>query len=214
MFSVDNLFNIEIKSQRYIQLFIALVGVFSVNFFLSQIPKYILLLQVSTYSNIGTIFTKFVLTPITVIYMVIIFAYSGKVILNQNLATGDMDWMIISYAVITISCYMFWTPLWDRPNSKFRKLIWTTLLLQSIILAISIWLRVDGGCCQSELYLLALFAIWLLIISLYFLICEDASYKWFFFSISLLPLIYIYISNKEAISSLSHCFDEVVFQFC
>jgi len=53
MFSLYELFQIEILDKRYLQFFILVLGLFSVNYFLSQMPKYICLLQLKKYTRVG-----------------------------------------------------------------------------------------------------------------------------------------------------------------
>jgi len=50
LYSIEELFNIEIANRRYSQLAIIIFGIYGVNLFLAHIPKYILLLQVRTYT--------------------------------------------------------------------------------------------------------------------------------------------------------------------
>jgi hypothetical protein len=198
MFSLQELFDVEILDKRYWQFMILVLGVFSVNFFLSQMPKYICLLQLKKYTRVGEVFTKYILTPITMLYMLVLFAYIIKIFMFQLWETVTIDWMIIGFTFFAIATYMFWTPLVVVLNSQFRKLIWGSLLTLSMLLALSIWLRFLQGTSFELLYLISLFDAWLMLISLYFLLFEKASYKWLFFSISLL----IGVSQSEYVIDL------------
>jgi hypothetical protein len=198
MFSLYELFGIEILNKRYLQFLILILGLFSVNFFLSQMPKYICLLQLKKYTRVGEVFTKYILTPITLLYMLLLFSYIIKILLFGLWNRVTIDWMIISFSFFSIATYMFWTPLVVKLNYKFRKLIWGSLLSLSIILALSIWIRLGQEIAIESLYLILLFDLWLGLISLYFLLFENASYKWLFFSIS----ISIGISQSEYIIGL------------
>lgn len=190
LYSLNMLFEIEIENRRYLQLAVLVMGFFSVNFFLSQMPKYILLVQRQKYSKVGRVFTKYVLTPTMLLYMVILFGYIVKIILLQSWEKITIDGMIITFSLLAIGTYMFWTPLWVQSNNKFRKLIWGSTFILSIVLALSIWIRFKLGVDIAGLYLISLFALWLGVISLYFLFFKNASYKWLFFSISLSILIF------------------------
>ena len=186
MFSLRELFEVEVLDKRYLQFSILVLGVFSVNFFLSQMPKYICLLQLKKYTRVGEVFTKYILTPITMLYLLVLFAYIFKILIFGLWNEVTIDWMIIGFTFFAIATYMFWTPLVPKLNSSFRKLIWGSLLSLSVILALSIWIRLIQGSISEILYLISLFDAWLMLISLYFLLFENASYKWLFFSISLL----------------------------
>ena len=185
LFSLKELFEIEVESKRYVQFAVIVLGLFTVNFFLSQMPKYICLLQLKKYTKIGAIFTKYILTPITLIYMIILFSYIIRVIFLEQWSSVTIDWMIISFSFLSIGTYMFWTPLVESLNKEFKNLIWGSTLTLSFVLALSIWIRYEQGISESSLYLIALFDVWLGLVSLYFLLFKRASYKWLFFSISL-----------------------------
>ena len=206
MYALYHLFGVEIESKRYAQFFILVLGLFSVNFFLSQMPKYICLLQLKKYTRVGEVFTKYILTPVTLLYLLVLFAYIVKILLFGLWDKVTIDWMIIGFSVLAISTYMFWTPLVVQVNRKFRELIWGSLLNLSIILALSIFIRLCQGTTIEILYLISLFDLWLGLISLYFLFIEKASYKWLFLSIS----VWIGISQSEyvidLVSSLKVCF--------
>ncbi len=193
---LHKLFGLEILDRRYLQFVIFVIGIFSVNFFLSQMPKYIFLLQLKKYTQIGEIFTKYVLTPVTILYLLVLFAYIFKIfIMGLWSELVSIDLMVIGYTVVSISTYMFWTPLVENFLPFFKSLIWKPLFLLSAILALSIFIRLVDGGNLKDFYLLILFDIWLGLISIYFLLYEKASYKWLFFSISLL----IGVSQSEYI---------------
>ena len=205
MYSVEHLFGFVLDTKHYIQVAIAIIGLFSVNYFLGHLPKYILLLQKNHYANIGAVFTKYILTPVFLIYLLLLTAYIAKIVLEKSWLTVNIDFMSIGYTVVAIATYMYWTPLWDEANRKFRTLIWGSIFVLSIILGLSIWLRL-GLTGVEAYYLMILFTSWLALMSVYFLFVKEASYKWLFFSIS----FFIVISQSEQLINVSvNLFDKV-----
>ena len=198
MYALKELFGISLATVRYVQVAIAIVGLFSVNYFLAHLPKYIVLVQTNRYANIGMVFTKYILTPVFLIYFLLLFAYIIKIIIEKRWLGTNIDALSLGYTVVAMATYMYWTPLWNEPNRKFRVFLWGTLLLLSLFLATQIWFRVQAS--QAELYtLMSLFTLWLLLVSSYFLFFEKASYKWLLFSISL----FIVLSQSEHLINLS-----------
>lgn len=183
-FSLEELFGITLLAKRYLQFMILVLGFFSVNFFLSQLPKYIFLLQLKKYTPVGKVFTQYILTPITILYMLVLFAYIFKMFFYGLWDRVTIDWMIIGFTFLAIITYLFWTPLLEEVEHEFKNLIWGALFVLSVVLALSLWVRLYQGVGFELLYLLILFDVWLGLISLYFLLFEKASYKWLFFSIS------------------------------
>ncbi len=198
MYTLDKLFNISFSAVRYVQVAIAIVGLFSVNYFLAHLPKYIMLVQKNRYVNIGVVFTKYILTPVFLIYFLLLFSYIIKNIIEKTWLNINIDSLAIGYTVVSIATYMYWTPLWNEPNRKFRIFLWGTLFLLSFLLLVQTWFKIQVS--QYELYnMMSLFILWLLLISSYFLFFEKASYKWLLFSISL----FIVLSQSEHLINLS-----------
>ncbi len=198
MYALERLFSLTIEVYRYTEFLILVLGLFGVSYFLGKMPKYIMLVQKNQYGEVGLVFTKYILTSSFLIYFLILFAYIFKVVLNGTYAKVNMDLLIVGYVIIAIGTYIHWTPLWHEPNRKFRLFLWGSNFLLSLILASSLYLRTLSSSLE-EYYLISLFTLWLGLISLYFLLFKEASYKWLFFSLSLL----IVISQSEQFLEIS-----------
>lgn len=188
LYALESLFSITLDERHYLQFGFFLLGVFAVSAFLSKMPKFIMLVQKNRYDDMGLIFTKYILTPSFFIYFLLLFAYIVKVFMVQGYKEENIDLLALGYVFIAIGTYMHWTPLWDDANKKFRLLIWGSLFVLSLILALTLYERIMVSS-LDEHYLMSLFTFWLLSVSLYFLFVKEASYKWLFFSISLLIVI-------------------------
>ncbi len=209
LYSIEKLFNIYIPTIRYAQLAILVFGIYGVNLFLSQIPKYILLLQVRTYTKAEIIFTKYILTPLTIGYFLILVAYSTKILFTMQWPSGIVSWISILFSLVAITTYLFWTPLWEKENIQFKRAIWIAILLQTIMLGLSIWMRIDEYGITESRYFVALFGSWLVLMSFYFIFVKEASYKWLFVTLTILLIgsqfgkySAIEVSKKDQISRL------------
>jgi len=186
LFAIEKLFNIEISPIRYAQVAVIIFGIYGVNLFLSQIPKYIILLQARRYTKAEEIFTKYILTTLTVGYFLIIFIYSLKILFSMSWPSGVVAWISIIFSIIAILTYLFWTPLFEEENIKFKVAIWGAILFQTIMLAIALYFRIKEYGFTESRYFVTLFGVWLFLMSLYFLFIKNASYKWLFVTITLL----------------------------
>lgn len=197
-YALEVLFAFTILEHHYLQFLLFVLGTFSVSYFLGKIPKYIMLVQKNKYDGLGLVFTKYILTPSFFIYFMILFAYIIKVLIEKTWTEINIDLLAIGYVSVAIGTYMHWTPLWDDANKKFRAFIWGSTFVLSLLLGLSVYVRTLSAS-FDEYYLMALFTLWLFFISLYFLFFKEASYKWLFFSISLL----IVISGSEQVINIS-----------
>ena len=189
LFSIDTLFSLEIQSKRYMQLLFLIFGLFGVNYLLSQIPKNPHSLTIHTYTKIEIIFTKYILTPLVIFYFFILYAYTFKVLIEENLPKGILAWIISIFCTVAIITYLFWTPLWSKKAKKYKNLLLLPLFLQTIMLGIAINIRVSAYAWTESRYMIAIFGVWLFGVSLYLILIKNAKYKWIFITLSLLLLV-------------------------
>ena len=187
IFAIEKLFDFDMESKRYFQMDILIVGLFGVGYFLSEIPKNPLLSKDSiSNSKIEIFFTKWLLTPLSGLYFVILYAYSAKLLITLDLPKGILAWLVVMFSTVAILTYLFWTPFAKEQNSRWRKWIWIAVLFQTIMLFIAIGIRVEEYSWTESRYMVFLLGLWLAGVSLYFLIFKNAKIKWIFISLSLL----------------------------
>ena len=187
IFAIEKLFDFDIEGKRYFQMDVLIVGIFGVAYFLSQIPRNPLLSKDSlSNSKIEIFFTKWLLTPLSGLYFVILYAYSAKLLITLDLPKGILAWLVVIFSTVAILTYLFWTPFAKEQNSRWRKWIWIAVLLQTIMLFIAIGIRIEEYSWTESRYMVFVLGLWLGGISLYFLIFKDAKIKWIFISLSLL----------------------------
>jgi len=190
LFAIEKLFHFELERLRYGQLALTVFGIFGINLFLSQIPKHPLYLEPRSYSNAKKIFTKNLLAPIALIYFIILFAYTAKILWSLAWPEGVLSWIIIAFSMVAIVTYLFLTP-YLKNSSLTQRLIWLAILLQTIMLGMALWMRIEAYGITYNRYLLSLFSIWLALMSLYFILFGKAQQKWLFFFASL----FIFVSQ-------------------
>jgi hypothetical protein len=185
-YALQKLFDITIRGHRVEEQFTLIIfALFSINYFLSQIPKEPLSIVARPYTKVENIFTKYILTPLVTGYFLILFAYTAKIIYLGEWPTGVMAKLILIFSVLAILTLMFWTPLWSEKNSRYKKVIWVAILLQTFVLAMSIYLRIEQYGVTENRYYIALSGIWLSVTALYFIVTTNSSYKWIFVTIPL-----------------------------
>ncbi len=183
-YSIDKLFSLEISGKRYAQLLFLVIGLFGVNYFLSQIPKNPHHLKIHTYTKIETIFAKYIITPLVVFYFLILYTYTFKILITGSFPKGILAWIIIAFSFVAVITYLFWTPLWGEKGKRYRRFLPLILFLQTIMLGVAISMRVADYAWSEHRYMVALFGVWLFGITLYFLLFKDAKYRWIFITLT------------------------------
>ncbi len=189
LYAVDKLFSLDISGKRYGQLVFLVIGLFGVNYFLSQIPKETESLKIHAYTKVENIFTKYILTPMAVGYFLILYAYTFKILLTSEWPKGILAWIIIAFSAVALVTYLFWTPLWSERAKKYKRFLFVVLFLQTIMLALAISMRISAYGWTENRYMVVILGLWLFGISLYFLLVKHAKYKWIFLVLTLLIMI-------------------------
>ena len=189
MYAIETLFHVDIRSVRYGQVAMFSFGLFSVIYFLSQIPRHPLFLEARPYSKVKRIFSKSILGGFALLYFVILYTYTAKILLTQNYPSGQLSWIIVIFSLVAIVTFLFWTPFLNKKSTLLQRFIWLVIFLQTIMLALALYMRVIEYGITYNRYLVGMFGIWLGLMSLYFMLFGKAQQKWLFFFASLFIVI-------------------------
>lgn len=175
LLAINELFDADIDGEIFQDLAAVLFGIFNTWFFLSGIPRNFNALQEdSSYPNGLKIFTQYVLLPLVVIYLVILYLYGGKIILEWEWPNGWVSPLILGFSVAGILSSLLLYPVRDREGnswiSRFYSGFYYALLPLTVLLVLAIWRRVsEYGITESRYYALAL-AVWLAVMAVYMLV--------------------------------------------
>jgi len=182
LLAIDKLFNADIKGERYGQLWFFLAGVFNTWFFLAGVPRNIAELEAITdYPKGLKIFTQFVLLPLVAIYLLILYAYGIKIIIQWELPKGWVSWLINAFSVFGIlSLLLIWTIRNDEGNkwiSTFSRWFYRALFPLIVLLGVAIGKRVMQYGITENRYFVLVVALWLVGIATYFLLSKTKNIK-------------------------------------
>jgi hypothetical protein len=118
LLSFDKLFDMQIDGKRYMQLFFFIVGVFNTWFFCSGVPASYRNEELKFQKGLK-IFTQYVLLPIIVIYVIILYLYLFKIIFNWNLPVGWVSYLVIGFSTAGIFSLLLIYPLVESKEIKW-----------------------------------------------------------------------------------------------
>jgi hypothetical protein len=173
--AIDNLFGVNINGRSYFRMWIVLVGLFNTIFFLAGVPSdFKSLNESNAYPKGLKLFTQFVLLPLVVVYLLILYAYFGKIILLWTLPQGWVSWLVNGFSVAGILALLLIYPIRNNEENKwvntFTRWFFIALLPLIVLLFISIGFRVSQyGITENRYYIFAV-AIWLLIMAVNFVL--------------------------------------------
>lgn len=172
--SLRLLFDVDVEGELYFELFIIVIGVFNTWFFISGVPKNISVLDsIEDYPKGLKIFTQYVLIPLLVLYLVILFSYAVKILALWDWPRGIVSYMIMCVAVLGIFTLLLIFPFGSQKESAWIKSIsryyYYLLLPLIIMLFIAIGMRIEDYGVTINRYIIVMMGVWLTFVCAYFI---------------------------------------------
>jgi len=193
LLALEKLFNIDINSDTYFDLWIWLAGVFNTWFFLSGFPRKFNELDFYTdYPKGLKIFTQYILLPLVTIYLVILYAYMFKIIFAAQWPVGWVSYLVIGFSTGGILSLLLIYPIRNHENNKwilmFSRFFYFALFPLILLLFFAVKRRISDYGVTEQRYFILVLALWLLFISCYFLVSKAKNIKVIPISLCLLAL--------------------------
>lgn len=117
--------------------------------------------------------TAYVLVPLAIGYLAILYAYLGWVVWLRDLPDGQTAALVIGYAVYGVVTYFVAYPLRDTGAAHvrlFHRHFFHALAPLVLLLAVATWVRIDAYGVTEARYLLGMFTVWLAVLTAVFTI--------------------------------------------
>lgn len=194
LLSIENLFNVNIDEKLYAEIFTLIVGIFNTFFFLSGVPT-----QANqenpeeVYPKGLKIFTQYVLIPLVTLYLVILYSYAAKILIEATLPKGWVSYLILGYSTVGIFALLLVHPIKDHEDNAwintFARWFYRALVPLLVLLYVAALRRVfDYGITEPR-YLLLLLSFWLTGITAYFIFSSKKNIKILPLSLCLLAFL-------------------------
>ncbi len=181
--AVDNLFDFNFNSRYYYNTFSFLSIFGSCFIFLLFNEKGLPYLEKKAdYPVILKFFTQYVLVPLLLIYAVILYFYSAKILINWELPRGWVSYLILAYSVVGILAILLVHPLKQDSTKSwvkiFSKIFYYTLVPLIILLFVAIFTRIlEYGYTEPRYFVLTI-SIWLTTVVFYFIFIPKQTIKY------------------------------------
>ncbi|SHF88448.1 DUF4153 domain-containing protein [Chryseobacterium sp. OV279] len=200
--AVDKLFDFNFNDNLYIDTFYVLAIFGSCFIFLLFNETGLDYLEKDgTYPVILKFFTQFVLIPLLFIYLIILYIYSFKIIINWELPRGWVSYLVLAYSIVGILALLLVYPLKEEKAKSwvkvFSKLFYYTIIPLIVLLFTAIFTRILEYGYTEPRYFVLLLALWLLSVVAYFVLNKTASIKFIpisLFAFGAFSLIFPYLN--------------------
>lgn len=171
--TVHVLFDVDINSKVYADLWSVALIVFAPLYALSWLPESFKFTREDCHAPQQLAFMlNWVLAPLMVIYTLILYAYFVKILGQAEFPRGHLTYMITSYAGIGVLTYMMGYPLREEGGAVFLKLFFKfffpALIVPLGMMAVAIHMRIDQYGMTISRYYVVLAGLWLLILAVLF----------------------------------------------
>ncbi|WEK19126.1 MAG: DUF4153 domain-containing protein [Candidatus Pedobacter colombiensis] len=195
--AIDGLFNVNIGWKTYMRLFAVVTAGFMTVFFLAGVPDdFEELNKDESYPKGLKIFTQYVLIPLMTIYLLILLVYEAKIMINWVLPKGLVSTLILGYAVFGILSLLLIYPIKEKEGNGWMKLFsrffYVMMIPLVVLLLLAVWKRVGNYGITESRYILIVLAVWLTLITVYFLISKKQNIKIIPVSLCVLALLATY----------------------
>jgi Domain of unknown function (DUF4153) len=193
----EKLLGVDWNRHIYGHLFALIAFIFNTWFFIAGIPKRLEEIdRADKYEKVIKLFAQFVLIPITSIYLLILYMYEIKIMLDWSLPKGWVSGLILAYATLGILANLLLFPLIRKEGKKwiliFTRSFYITLFPLIILLYLAISTRIaEYGYTEARYYGVILMG-WLLLIAIYFVLSKKRNIKAIPYSLAFLAFATIF----------------------
>ncbi|PKM93845.1 MAG: hypothetical protein CVU84_13100 [Firmicutes bacterium HGW-Firmicutes-1] len=172
IFTVDQLFNLELNGEIYADLLIITTGFFGVTYFLGSIPFVRSEMTLEDYPKVFKVLFVSIVMPLLTAYTVILYAYFIKILFNRSWPDGLVGNLVLWYgwiAIIILFC------IFDFGEKKtwtgfFKRIFPIAFIVPLGMLISTIWIRTNNYGLTVLRYYVWMAALWFLIVVIYLII--------------------------------------------
>jgi hypothetical protein len=218
LLAFDKLFGMNIPGERYGQLFFLLAGIFNTWFFCAGVPDLKSFKpEEFSFPKGLKIFTQFVLLPIVVIYVLILYMYMFKIIFQWELPSGWVSYLVMGFSGAGIFSLLLIYPLKDNPSFKwvgiFTRWFFIALIPQIVLLFLAITARTSEYGMTERRYYVFVLAAWLAVTTVLYIFTNFKNIKYIpvsLFLIAVLSSFGPWSSFSVSLNSQLSRFDELL----
>jgi hypothetical protein len=180
--AVDKLFGVHVPGETYGKLWAVMAFGFHPWFFLAGVPRNFAALDTLDDYPVGLkVFTQFVLMPLVAVYLVILTAYLGKIILTRTWPSGWIGYLVSCVSLAGVLALLLVHPIRERADSRWVNWYgrwWFVAILPSLaMLLMATGKRLEQYGVTEPRYFLLVLALWMLGLSLYYGITASRNIK-------------------------------------
>lgn len=175
LWAVNNLFGMGFPDRMYIDLAAVLFIVFNTVFFLGGIPRDLnVFRREMDYRRSIRVFVQYVLMPVTLLYMGILYLYFFKVLMEQRIPNGWICIPILIFAILGVLTYLLIYPIREDQSQRlfynYARYFFYSLLPLLTLYFMAIFQRINPYGITEDRYLIVVMGVWIFTMSIYIIL--------------------------------------------
>ena len=220
LLAIQALFSLNIPDRWFGQLFVFCLGIVNTWVYLSDFPKNILQQTIIQFNKALEVFVKYILIPLIILYLIILYSYSFKILFQWELPKGWVSYLVTALAILGLQVQVFIHPVQKDLNSwtinRFYPWFYILLLPLIVLLFVAIFRRIyDYGVTENR-YLVLVIAFWIFGVALYMLLSKSKNLKILPVSLFVLAILSSFgfwgvfeVSKKSQVKQFINVFEKV-----
>lgn len=146
IFTIRTLFDVNFSYHIYADVFIIISGLFSVTYFLGNVPSVETEILLAHYSKLFKTLFLYIVTPIISVYLMILYAYFIKVVFEWTLPKGMIGNLVLWHALVSVVTLFFVRDLKSDLKwlARFIKVYIPLMIVPLGMLFVAIGIRIDA----------------------------------------------------------------------
>ena len=179
---IDNLLGVDVDGESYARLWLLIAFVFNTWFFLAGVPDDLRELELGSEYPAGLkVFSQYVLIPLVAVYLLILTLYLGRILLTRTWPSGWIGYLVSSVAAAGILSLLLVHPISERAENRwietYGRWFYIALLPSIVMLLLAIWQRIDQYGVTEKRYFLAVLALWLAGIAIFYVLTRSRDIR-------------------------------------
>lgn len=194
LLAIDNLLGVNVEGETYFRLWCVIAFLFNTWFFTAGIPEDLAALDRRTdYPPALKVLGQYILSPLVTVYLLIITAYLGRILITRVWPSGWIGYLVSSVAVAGILSLLLLYPIEEREENRwvrtYARWFYFGLIPANIMLLLAIWKRIQQYSITEPRYFLVILSLWLAGISLFYAFTRSRNIKIIPATLALLAIV-------------------------
>ncbi len=188
--TIHSLFDIKFDEKIYLYTWFVFAGFYAPLLFLSKFHEPNAVFENTKKYELENFLIRFVITPLSLFYLGILYVYFAKLIFSQELPKGTLAYLIMSFCSLATFTHFVTFAYKEQKFYKYiNKLLYFFIVPLIFLLAYSLYLRISEYGVTENRYVISVVGMWLAFISVYMILTKFKKFKMIFYSLCVVPLV-------------------------